>query len=220
MSNFYSLTLACEGWFDKPLYDLPDGLRQRLEDDFWPMPWDRLSAARRRDVTRQWDYENDPATEQERQYAWDLSDQMLAIEAQIAMWESIAAPTAGDLALKEVRLAELRQELAQMEDEVFVDGGATESPRNPAKPTKKTMGSVNLQAPVDNTATGKSRGSTVRRDARRLDTEEFHKRLQKAYREAKKAHPDMTDSWYSKYIAKMPIAKKRSSETIRRNMKS
>lgn len=134
MSSFDSLTLAFEGWFDKPLCDLPDSLRQRVEEDFWPMPWDRLTAAGRRDVMRQLDYQHDPATEPERQDGWERSERMIAVETQIAQWEAIATPTALDLAQKETRLALLRQDLARIEAEVFVAAGEpstadqTESP--------------------------------------------------------------------------------------------
>lgn len=120
MSSFDPLTLACGGWFDKPLCDLPDALRQRLEDEFWPMPWDRLTAAGRREVTQQIDYRADPATEQVRQFCWDQSERMILITTDIAKWEAIATPTALDLAQKETRLAELQQELTGIEAEVFV----------------------------------------------------------------------------------------------------
>lgn len=120
MSSFDSLTVALEGWFDKLLCDLPDALLQRVEEDFWPMPWDRLSEAGRRDVTQQWDYQNDPATEQVRQFWWDHADRKISIMSQIADWESIATPTALDLSEQEKRLLELRQELDHLEAEVFV----------------------------------------------------------------------------------------------------
>ena len=120
MNSFDSLTLACEGRFDKPLCDLPDALRQRLEEEFWPMPWDKLSAKGRRSLTEQIDYKKDPATESVRQFAWDQSDRMILITTDIAKWEAIATPTASDLALKETRLAELRRELARIEAQIFV----------------------------------------------------------------------------------------------------
>lgn len=123
MSNFDSLILALQGWFDKPLCDLPVALRQRVEDDFFPMPWDRLNAEGRRSVARQLDYKHDPATEHERQAAWEFSERMMAVESQIAQWEAVATPTALDLAQKEKRLEELRQDLARIEAEAFVAAG-------------------------------------------------------------------------------------------------
>ena len=219
MSSFDSLTLACEGWFDKPLCDLPDAVRQRIEEDFLPMPWDRLTAAGRRDVTQQIDERTDPALEHVRQVSWDLSERMIAITTDIATWEAVPIPNALSLAEKERRLKELRQELAGIEAEIFVDGGQIEVPGNPAQQLKRKSDSAHPSAPVNTTPAEKPRGSTVRREARRLDTEALHRQWQKAYETAKKARPNMTVSWHSKQISKMPIAKNRSAETIRRNLK-
>lgn len=220
MSSFDSLTVALEGWFDKLLCDLPDALLQRVEEDFWPMPWDRLSAAGRRDVTQQWDYQNDPATEQVRQFWWEWAERKHSITTQIAQWEAVATPTAGDLTIKETRLAELQQELVGIVAEVFVEGGPNESPRSPAQPTKLKTGSEHLPARADTSAAEKARGSTVRRAAGKLRTQDRYKQLQIAYRAAKKERPNMSDVWYSQHIAKMPIAKNKSAETIRKHMKS
>jgi hypothetical protein len=72
MSTFDSLTLALEEWFDRPLHELPAELRQRVELEFFPMPWNYLGAERRRSVALQLDYQHDPATEQDRQDWWEF----------------------------------------------------------------------------------------------------------------------------------------------------
>ena len=118
MSSFDSLTLALEGWFDKRLCDLPDALRQRVEREFFPLPWDKMSAEGRQGIASQSDYLADPATTDERKFSWDFADRMLVIEAQISEWEAVVTTTAGDLALKETRLAKLQKELARMEAQV------------------------------------------------------------------------------------------------------
>ncbi len=79
------------------------------------MPWANLSPDRRRSVTLQLDYQHDPATEQDQQFWWDFFERENAIEKQIDRWEATSTPTASDLALKEKRISELRQELARME---------------------------------------------------------------------------------------------------------
>jgi hypothetical protein len=61
--------------------------------------------------------------------------------------------------------------------------------------------------------------SSARREARKLDTRELHESWQKAYRQLKKKHPEMSDVWCSQKIAKMDIGKDRDSETIRKHMK-
>lgn len=118
MTGFNSLTLALDGWFDKAMGELPDELKARVEKEFFPMPWDNLDAERRRSVALQWDYQRDPATERERAFWFDYYVRMEDLEGQIQQWEAVAAPTAGDLAQKEARLAELRRELARMEQKV------------------------------------------------------------------------------------------------------
>lgn len=112
--EFESLTLALEEHFDKPLDALPAELRHRVEQESL-VPWDALAPVQRRALAIQCDYQSDPATREERQFWWDFYIKRDATEKQIAEWETTSAPTAGDLALKEARLKELRQELARME---------------------------------------------------------------------------------------------------------
>jgi hypothetical protein len=60
--------------------------------------------------------------------------------------------------------------------------------------------------------------NNARREVRKLNTRGMHDSWQKEYRKLKKSRPDMSDVWYSKQIAKMPIADGRSAETIRKHM--
>lgn len=115
MKNFVSLVGELQGWFETPLADLPDAIRERIKRDFMPMPWDNLSFEQRQSVARRWDYDHDPATEQERQYWWDFFIKKDELEKQIERWHAVAAPTAGELTEKERRLKELAGELARME---------------------------------------------------------------------------------------------------------
>lgn len=110
MADFNSLTTALEGWFDKPLADLPDEQQQRIRDDFFPMPWDSLNEDQRRSVAAQMDYWNDPATEDERERNWQLLSELDEIERQIAEWEAVATPTALDKAMRDDRLKMLREQ--------------------------------------------------------------------------------------------------------------
>ncbi|MDP3333218.1 MAG: hypothetical protein Q8S55_14770 [Methylococcaceae bacterium] len=115
--SFNSLTVALEVWFDKPMEELPDEQRHRVETDFFPMPWNDLSQDQRRSVAEQWDYQHNPAMESDRQYWWDFYQRMQALEDQIEQWNFIATPTATDLMQKESRLAELQRELTNMKKE-------------------------------------------------------------------------------------------------------
>jgi len=113
--EFESLTLAFEDWFDKNLEDLPETIRQRVERDFSLIPWGDLSAAQRRHLALQMDYQHDPATEQERQFWWDFFARRDELQAEIAKWKSAATPTASDISLQESRLKKLQQEFDRME---------------------------------------------------------------------------------------------------------
>ncbi len=113
--RFKSLIEALEGWFERSLAELPAAARQRVEEEFFPFRWDLLSPDQRRVFAQQWDYKNDPATEAQRQAAWDLVARRGEVEAKIREWERVGAGTAGDLATKEARLAELREEITTID---------------------------------------------------------------------------------------------------------
>jgi hypothetical protein len=59
---------------------------------------------------------------------------------------------------------------------------------------------------------------SVRREARKLDTQSMHENWRREYRKLKKNRPNMSDVWYSQQIAKLAIANERSAETIRKHM--
>src|SRR4030067_885172 len=81
-------------------------MQKPIEQDFFPMPWDDLSPDQRCSVAQQWDYQHDPATEQDRQFWWDFFVRKNAIEKQIAEWEVVATPTASDLPQQEARMGD------------------------------------------------------------------------------------------------------------------
>ncbi len=132
MSTFDALTLALEESFDTQLSDLPDALRKRVEQEFSPMPWDKLSADQRRSVALQLDYQHDPATEQDQKYWGDFFERVDGLKKQHTEWEVVATPTAAELALKETRLAELKQELALMDAQKRLARGDYYPERNPS----------------------------------------------------------------------------------------
>lgn len=132
MSTFDALTLALEEWFDALLIDLPDALRQRVEKEFFPMPWDKLSADQRRSVALQLDYQHDPATEQDQKFWWDFFERVDSLKKQLADWETVATPTATELALKATRLAELKKEIARMDAQKELSRGDYYPERKPS----------------------------------------------------------------------------------------
>lgn len=70
-----------------------------------------------------------------------------------------------------------------------------------------------LAAPV------RSASLSSRREVGKLDTQEKYRAWQRQYKVLSKSRPDMSDVWYSQQIAKMPIAKGSSAETVRKRMK-
>jgi hypothetical protein len=75
---------------------------------------------------------------------------------------------------------------------------------------------------VDTAATADNRHtpSNAKREARKVNTQAMYKDWQKAYRDLSKKRPNMPETWYSQQIAKLPVAKGRSADTIKKNMHS
>ena len=74
---------------------------------------------------------------------------------------------------------------------------------------------------VDSATTADPRHTpnTAKREARKLDTQAMYGAWQKAFKALRKQRRDMSDVWYSKQIAKTPIAKGRDAGTIKKHMK-
>lgn len=74
---------------------------------------------------------------------------------------------------------------------------------------------------VDASATADSRYTPTvhKREVRKHDTQAMYESWRKAYRELKRKRRNMSDVWYSQQIARMDIARDKSAETIRKNMK-
>jgi hypothetical protein len=219
MSKYNPLTFQLEGWFDKPLCDLPDAIRQRIAEEFLLTPWDSYSAEERRSVTIQLDYQNDPASKKERQDSWDNAKRALDINAEIAIWEAIYTPTALDLAKKETKLEALHQKLDRIKGKDFVEVGSIDTSPNPAQLKKEYLGDDDLQATGATNELLKRQGSTVRRNARKFATQAKYEKVQKEYRTLRKNNPDKSGVWCSLQIAKMKIGQGLKAETIRRRMK-
>ena len=62
--------------------------------------------------------------------------------------------------------------------------------------------------------------STVKREARKMDTQAIYVTWRKAYRALRKKSPGHSDVWYSQQIAKTPAGMDRNADTIREHMKS
>ena len=107
--------MILKDWLNTQLCNLPDAMRQRVEQGGFSIPWDELSPSQRRSVALQLDYRWESASEQEQKPWGDFFERVDSLKRQITEWGAVATQTAGDLALKETRVAELKQELARMD---------------------------------------------------------------------------------------------------------
>lgn len=96
MTTFASLTATLDGWFDKPLSELPVALQKRVREDFFSIPWDKLSFKQRQSVARQWDYQNDPTTETDRHW-WDFFIKKGALKSRSSSGNLLPRPQQGSL---------------------------------------------------------------------------------------------------------------------------
>jgi hypothetical protein len=212
MDNFKPLTKALDKWFDRALRDLPEELRDRVEDEFSPMPWDRLSPGDRRKICMQLDSYDDPSSEGMRQHYSELADTVTNFEASITEWKSKLAPTAIDQDIKDRKLEALHQQLQRIKDENCANGAPVFPPRSLSRKPEN--------AKVVKSPATKPSYSGLRRELRKQETNEKYKAWNKAYRELSKKHPGKTDTWISKQIQKTDIGDGKTAETIRRKMKS
>jgi len=139
MSNSDSLTKALEDWFEKPLSDLAYELRKRVKQDFFPMCWDDLHPEQRRSIAQQWDYQHDPANDQEQELWWELYNRIDKLKQQIQEWEAVSCPTASDLSRKEDRLKDLYDELAEIEEKLQTKGRYTGNRDNDLQNAANTL---------------------------------------------------------------------------------
>ena len=66
----------------------------------------------------------------------------------------------------------------------------------------------------------KRRIDQLRGDGKRKKTEEMRKVWNDKYLELRELNPEKSDRWIAQQIAKLPISKGKSSDTIRKNMKN
>lgn len=69
------------------------------------------------------------------------------------------------------------------------------------------------------TADNRYTPSNIKRETRKANTQDMYASWQKAYKTLKRQHPKMPETWYSRQIAKQPIAQDRKADTIKKNMK-
>jgi len=156
-NTFEPLLKLIEPYINEPFANLPDSLRVRVAEAFFPMPqWDDLGPDQRRSLAEQDDNQTDPAKGPEREYWWALACQVSETEESIAKWQLMndrALPS--EAALKETQLVLLKRRLDNLQkllklppftvtswdgltDEVLA---AAVAPARPPKPAASTANS-------------------------------------------------------------------------------
>ena len=115
MTEYASLLLALEGYFEAKLDELPEALRKRVQREMHTCAWGHLSPEQRRSWAWQTDYQNGPTAEEGGDFWFNFYNRKDELRNQISEWASIPALTAGELTAKERRLEDLRHEFALLE---------------------------------------------------------------------------------------------------------
>jgi hypothetical protein len=114
MTNYEPLLVALAAWLDKPLNQIPAEFHERIEDAFFPFLWDQLNADQRRVLAIQYDGQNDPRFEVERQAGFSRAVTRRDLQRQIDTWNTVPVNNATEASLKENRLKQLHAELSRL----------------------------------------------------------------------------------------------------------
>lgn len=115
MTGFVALAPLIEPLIEQDWAQVPADIQALWQDRIFLFRWDELSPSQRIDLARQQDYQHDPATEAEREAAFNLVTEVHDIQRQIRELELAPAHTAGDVIAKEDRLAQLRNKSASLD---------------------------------------------------------------------------------------------------------
>ena len=118
--------------FDLHLEDLSQEQKALVEDTFFPISWDMLNAAARRELAEQLDYLNNPENCELKQYWFEFVAKKQELENGIAEWTALAPVTVTEFATKEERLQQLRSELKALEN-AYENASDGEAPLFPIK---------------------------------------------------------------------------------------
>lgn len=115
--SFEPLLKLIGPYINEPFANLPDSLRVRVAEAFFPMPqWDNLGPDQRRSLAEQDDNHTDPAKGPEREYWWELACQVSETKESITKWQLMndrALPS--EAALKETQLVMLKRRLDNLQ---------------------------------------------------------------------------------------------------------
>ena len=119
--TFESLTLALDGQFDKPLAELPEALRQRVEREFFMVRWNAITPDQRRCHAQTLDNRNDPTKEPEQRARWNylvpLFARLAEAKKELAKWEATDSKgLPSEEELKESKIKKLQAEIERINE--------------------------------------------------------------------------------------------------------
>src|SRR4051812_49059855 len=88
------LALALKEFFDKPLVQIPNVLRTRIEQDLDPLPWEDMTSDQRRRAAAHWDYLCEAGAPREHDDSFVLFAELFEIEQDIQDAELMVAEDA------------------------------------------------------------------------------------------------------------------------------
>lgn len=118
MSEYRPLITALKRHFKTPLRFLPKKTKQRINEDLiLSALWDKLTPNQRRHAALNYDVENDPALEDDREFWFDFYVQIRELKEQIAELENVNTKTELGLELHHIKLPKLKEQLVILERE-------------------------------------------------------------------------------------------------------
>jgi hypothetical protein len=214
MSTFVSLTSRLEGWFDKQLADIPEEVRQLIEEEFFPFTWDKCSESDRRFIAKQEDLGNDPATESFREIRWEYAERRSDIELEIKEWQSRATPTALDLQAQSDNLKRLAHELQNLDADFSAKAAQFDDNHHPIKVTAKRGRPRKEPQEANGVVKAPSKPQTAR-ERQRAATVAKYRRWGQLVLAKEKMHPNQTRNWC---IEKVAEELKVNKSYVRRHM--
>lgn len=122
--GFVPLEKRLAPYFAFPLAQLPAAIAALVRKEFDVFQWDEVTASQRRSLAQQKDSQSDPALEGMRTFYWNQAARRHELQREIEKVRGLPAPDVAQYARKREMLAELEEQLQQVEAESW-----TEAPR-------------------------------------------------------------------------------------------
>lgn len=107
-----------EPWFESALSEIPESLRNRIQDLYAPLSWSELTPDRRRSFARQYDYDNNPAAELHREFWFNLHAERIDLERELHEWSVLADSTPTEKESRQLYISMLNEKLERLDRKI------------------------------------------------------------------------------------------------------